>query len=76
MANIGTANEYGRPSDRMIRYFIECARCGVGLITSGMVAISDAADPSVTERDHSVSLGMALGTVSTFWPACDPKVMP
>ena len=33
----------------MIRYFVARAKGGVGLITSGLVPISDKIDPTVTE---------------------------
>ncbi len=46
----------------MIRYFVERARGGVGLITSGMVPISDAADPTVTDRDRSTDFPRLSGS--------------
>ena len=39
MANFNMAEETGRPNDKMIQYFIERARGGVGLITSGLIPI-------------------------------------
>jgi 2-enoate reductase len=66
MANNGMADEYGRPSEKMIRYFVERARGGVGLITSGIVPISDASDPTVTERDHSTYFPRLSGSRALF----------
>jgi len=51
MGNISVADEHGRPSSKMIQYFTERARGGVGLITSGLVPFSQGIDPSVTEAD-------------------------
>jgi 2-enoate reductase len=49
MGNISMAEEMGRPSNKMIQYFTARARGGVGLITSGLVPISQKVDPTVTE---------------------------
>lgn len=49
MGNISMAEEMGRPSEKMIKYFSERAKGGVGLITTGLVPISHYIDPSVTE---------------------------
>ena len=49
MGNINMADEMGRPSAKMIAYFAERARGGVGLITSGLVPVSQDIDPTVTE---------------------------
>ncbi len=49
MGNISMAEEMGRPANKMIQYFTERARGGVGLITSGLVPISQTIDPTVTE---------------------------
>ena len=40
MGNINMAEETGRPNEKMIAYFVERARGGVGLITSGLVPVS------------------------------------
>jgi len=50
MGNISVADESGRPSDRMVRYFAERARGGAGLLTSGLVPVGQRVDPTVTER--------------------------
>ena len=52
MGNFGMAEEMGRPTNKMIQYFAERARGGAGLITSGLVPISQAVDPTVTERGN------------------------
>lgn len=49
MGNISMAEETGRPNTKMIQYFIERAKGGVGLITSGLIPISHGIDPTVTE---------------------------
>lgn len=49
MGNINMAEETGRPSQKMISYFFERARGGVGLITSGLVPVSYGIDPTVSE---------------------------
>ncbi len=50
MGNICMADETGRPSQKMISYFTERAKGGVGLITSGLIPVSHGIDPSVTEE--------------------------
>jgi len=52
LGNLNMAEEMGRPSNKMIEYFAERARGGAGLITSGLVPISQAVDPTVTERGN------------------------
>jgi 2-enoate reductase len=49
MGNICMCDETGRPNNKMIRYFVERARGGTGLITSGLVPVSFNVDPSLTE---------------------------
>ena len=49
MGNISMADETGRPAEKMIRYFVRRAEGGVGLITSGLVPISQDIDHTVTE---------------------------
>ncbi len=49
MGNICMCDETGRPNNKMIRYFLERARGGTGLITSGLVPVSFNIDPSLTE---------------------------
>ncbi len=52
MGNIDMCEETGRPNDKMVQYFLERARGGVGLITTGLVPICHGVDPTVTEADH------------------------
>ncbi len=49
MGNISMGEELGRPSEKMISYFVERAKGGTGLITTGLVPVSQYIDPSVTE---------------------------
>lgn len=49
MGNISMGDELGKPSEKMISYFIERAMGGTGLITTGLVPVSHYIDPSVTE---------------------------
>lgn len=51
MGNISMCEETGRPNTQMIQYFIERAKGGVGLITSGLVPISFGIDHSIIELD-------------------------
>lgn len=52
LGNFSMSEEMGRPSNKMIEYFSERARGGAGLLTSGLVPVSQAVDPSVTERGN------------------------
>lgn len=49
MGNIDMAEETGRPSQKMISYFEERAKGGVGLITTGLIPVSFGIDPTVKE---------------------------
>ena len=49
MGNLSMGDESGRPSERMVRYFAERAQGGAGLLISGLVPVSHAVDPTVTE---------------------------
>jgi len=49
MGNINLPDELGRPSQKMIAYYTERARGGVGLITSGLVPVAPNVDPSILE---------------------------
>ena len=49
MGNVSMADETGRPSNKMIQYFAERARGGAGLITTGLVPVTFAVDPSLLE---------------------------
>lgn len=49
MGNISMAEETGRPNDKMLEYFFDRAKGGVGLLTTGLIPISHGIDHSVTE---------------------------
>lgn len=49
MGNLSMADPSGRPSEQMIAYFEARARGGAGLLVSGLVPVSPAADPSVLQ---------------------------
>jgi 2-enoate reductase len=49
MGNIDMCEETGRPNNRMLRYFEERAKGGVGLITSGLIPVSYGIDKSLIE---------------------------
>ncbi|MDD4542639.1 MAG: FAD-dependent oxidoreductase, partial [Clostridia bacterium] len=51
MGNINMAEETGRPNEKMIAYFTERAKGGVGLITTGLIPISFGIDNSLIELD-------------------------
>lgn len=54
IGNISMCDETGRPGERMIAYFEERAKGGVGLITTGLVPISYGVDPSLIEMGDLV----------------------
>jgi 2-enoate reductase len=49
MGNICMCDETGRPNEKMLQYFYERARGGVGLITTGLIPVSHGLDNSITE---------------------------
>ncbi len=49
MGNIDMCEETGRPNNKMLQYFFERAKGGVGLITTGLIPISHGIDNSITE---------------------------
>ena len=49
MGNISMCDETGRPNEKMIAYFTERAKGGVGLITTGLVPVAHGIDHSLTE---------------------------
>jgi 2-enoate reductase len=49
MGNLAMADESGRPSAKMIAYFVERARGGVGLITTGLMPMSPDCDPATVQ---------------------------
>ena len=67
MGNVGMADETGRPGNKMIRYFAERARGGVGLITSGLVLASNDVEASVLEPGN-LSLLPRIDRSRTVFP--------
>lgn len=51
MGNINMAEETGRPNEKMIAYFTERAKGGVGLLTTGLIPVSYGIDHSLIELD-------------------------
>ncbi|MEL7654528.1 MAG: FAD-dependent oxidoreductase [Bacillota bacterium] len=49
MGNISMCDETGRPNDKMLKYFEERAKGGVGLITTGLIPVSFGIDKSLQE---------------------------
>ena len=49
MGNISMCDETGRPNEKMLAYFTEHAKGGVGLITTGLVPVSHGLDHTITE---------------------------
>lgn len=49
MGNITMCEETGRPNDKMLQYFFERAKGGVGLITTGLIPISHGLDNTISE---------------------------
>lgn len=66
MGNFGMAEEFGRPSNKMIQYFVERARGGAGLIVSGLSPTSDVVDPSVTAKEGQSMLPRITGSRTVF----------
>ncbi len=66
MGNVSMVDETGRPSAKMIQYFVERARGGAGLITSGLVPVSFAADPSLLEPGDLAYLPRIDGSRTLF----------
>lgn len=49
MGNLQMCEETGRPSQKMLEYFFERAKGGVGLLTTGLIPVSHGIDNTVTE---------------------------
>ncbi len=49
MGNISMCDETGRPNEKMLAYFFERAKGGVGLITTGLIPVTHGIDNSLTE---------------------------
>lgn len=55
MGNVGMADETGRPGNKMVQYYADRARGGVGLIASGLVPVSYNVEATLTEKGgHTV----------------------
>ena len=52
MGNLYMAEETGRPSNKMIKYFVERARGGAGLICTGLVPVNVSTDPTIEDLDN------------------------
>jgi 2-enoate reductase len=66
MGNVGLCDETGRPSNKMIQYFIERAKGGAGLITSGLVLVSYNVEAAVTEPGNLTLLPRIDRSRTTF----------
>lgn len=66
MGNISMCDETGRPKDQMIDYFVERAKGGVGLLTTGLVPISQDVDPTVLEPGRLTYFPRIDGSRSVF----------
>jgi 2-enoate reductase len=66
MGNLSMADETGRPGAKMIQYFAERAKGGAGLITSGLVPVSFAVDPTFLELGGLVYLPRIDGSRSVL----------
>jgi 2-enoate reductase len=66
MGNVSMADETGRPGAKMIEYFVERARGGAGLITSGLVPVSFKVDPTFLEPGGLVYLPRIDGSRSVL----------
>ena len=69
MGNLMMCEENGRPSNKMIEYFLARAKGGVGLITSGLIPISHGIDPTVSEINKEVMMPRISGsrTLMSGW---------
>src|SRR5690554_2496194 len=53
MGNINMADPIGRPTQKMIDYFLERARGGTGLLITGLIPVSYGVDPTVSEDNDT-----------------------
>lgn len=54
MGNINMADPIGRPTQKMIDYFVERAKGGTGLLITGLIPVSQGIDPT-TEEDNETT---------------------
>ena len=66
MGNSNMAEEFGRPSQKMVQYFVERARGGVGLITTGLVPVGADVDPTLTEKGGRTYFPRITGSRTLF----------
>ncbi len=66
MGNLMMCEETGRPSEKMIQYFIARAKGGVGLITTGLVPISHHIDNTTTEKGNFSMFPRIDGTRTNY----------
>lgn len=66
MGNINMCEENGRPSPEMVAYFEERAKGGVGLLTSGLIPVSQGQDPSVLEKNQLTYFPRISGSRTFF----------
>ncbi len=66
IGNVAMADETGRPNAKMIQYFAERAKGGVGLVASGLVPVTFAIDPSFAEPGDLAYLPRIDGSRSVF----------
>jgi 2-enoate reductase len=68
LGNVGIAAETGRPGNKMIQYYVERAKGGAGLITSGLVPVSYNVEASLTEPG-SLTVLPRIDRSRTVFPA-------
>ncbi len=66
MGNIMMCEETGRPSEKMIQYFIARAKGGAGLITTGLIPVSHHIDNSITEKGNFSMFPRIDGTRTNY----------
>ena len=75
MGNISMCDETGKPNIKMLKYFEERARGGVGLITTGLVPISFGIDKSLIEKGELSYFPRIDRTRTVFAPWRDLAAM-
>ncbi len=74
MGNVCMCEESGKPSEKMIEYFAERARGGVGLITTGLIPVGTA-DKTLRDRHgHTIFPRIDRRTNWSAWRDCAKKV--
>lgn len=75
MGNISMCDETGRPSPKMLKYFEERAKGGVGLITTGLIPVSYGIDSAISEPRHLTYFPRIDGSRTVFAPWRDLTAM-